>query len=67
MSNESGGVLAANPREGFRSETLARFALSAFGPATAVEIEMITVLISFAQRHIVWGGGSMSVPLIWSR
>ncbi len=31
--------MAANPREGFRSETLARFALSAFGPATDVEVE----------------------------
>jgi hypothetical protein len=35
---ESGGAMPANPREGFRSETLARFALSAFGPATNVEV-----------------------------
>jgi hypothetical protein len=38
-NSNSGGVLAANPRQGFRSETLARFALSAFGPATDVEVE----------------------------
>jgi hypothetical protein len=37
--SKSGGVLAANLRQGFRSETLARFALSAFGPATDVEVE----------------------------
>lgn len=33
----SGGVVSANTREGFRSETLACFALSAFGPAVGVE------------------------------
>lgn len=31
--------MAANTREGYRSEALARFALSAFGPATDVEVE----------------------------
>ncbi len=36
---QSGGVLPRNSRQGFRSETLARFALSAFGPATDVEVE----------------------------
>lgn len=35
--HESGGVLSANSREGFRSETLARFALSAFGPVSSVD------------------------------
>ena len=36
-TGESGGVLSRNTRQGLRSETLARFALSAFGPATDVE------------------------------
>jgi hypothetical protein len=38
MPKESGGAMPANTREGFRSETLARFALSAFGPVSAVEV-----------------------------
>lgn len=38
-SKQSGGVMPRNTRQGFRSEALARFALSAFGPAIDVEPE----------------------------
>lgn len=36
MANSSGGIFPYNLREGFRSEHLAQYALSAFGPSTPI-------------------------------
>jgi hypothetical protein len=53
MTKSSGGILAYNLREGFRSEHLAHYALSAFGPSTPILREDdhgIDFLCHLAQR-----------------